>query len=105
MSTPRFRRGDRVIFRRGKVTPRPGPRAERIEAEPRGEYYHYDVDKFWIVEQVRDDGTLVLLTRRGKRHEVAADNPRLRRANWWERIWWIRKFPKLVQDDSEHEPS
>jgi hypothetical protein len=57
------------------------------------------------VEQVRDDGTLVLLTRRGKRHEVAPDDPRLRRANWWERIWWNKKFPRLVRNHVEEESS
>jgi hypothetical protein len=82
------------------VTPRPGPRAERIEAEPRGEYYHYVVDKFWIVQEAREDGTLILLTRRGKQHEVASDDPRLKRANWWKRFWWNQKFPKLDQDDT-----
>ena len=82
MSNRELDRGDRVIYRASKVTPNPGPRAEQIAPERRGEYYRYYVDKFWIVEEVRDDGMLVLVTRRGKRREVSADDPRLRRPSW-----------------------
>jgi hypothetical protein len=41
---------------------------------------------------------LVLVTRRGKRREVAADDPRLRRPSWSENLLWNRKFPKVVAD-------
>lgn len=98
MSNRELDRGDRGIYRASKVTPNPGPRAEQIEPERRGEYYRYHVGKFWIVEEVRDDGMLVLVTRRGKKREVAADDPRLRRPSWSENLLWNRKFPKVVAD-------
>ena len=82
MAKPRFSPGEQVIYRRFKYTSCPSPRATHVIPSPRGEHYAYHVDKFWIVEEVRDDGMLVLVTRRGKRREVAADDPRLRRPSW-----------------------
>lgn len=85
--------GDLVIFRMSKHTTHPGPRAEDIIPEPRGDFYQYEVDKFWAVDRILDDGQLLLVTRRGKQHRVAADNPRLRRPSWWERLRYGRRFP------------
>ncbi len=91
----RYQVGDRVIYVRDKATTRPGPRAKNIYAAPAGELYHYQVDKYWVVHQVQDDGTLVLKTRRGKLHTVSPDDPRLRKAGWWERLVKSHLFPLL----------
>ena len=95
MSVPHFRRGDRVVYRMPKCSPRPGPRAQQVEPTPRGELYVYEVEKFWLVLGEGPGGTVELLTRMGKRHRVAAADPRLRRARWWE-LWLYRgRFPEL----------
>jgi hypothetical protein len=91
----RFAPGDPVVYRKLKASPRPGPRAEEIVPTPRGEDYVYEVDKFWTVVEQRDDNTIVLLTRTGKRHVVPCDDPHLRRASWWERWRFASRFPKL----------
>jgi hypothetical protein len=36
---------------------------------------------------------VVVLTRRGRRHTLAADDPALRRARWWERLVLRHRFP------------
>lgn len=89
-----FQPGDPVVYRATKFSDSPGPRAENITAAEHGENYSYQVDKFWTVEEVLDDGRLRLRTRRGKEHVLAEDDPRLRRANLWERLVYKKRFPK-----------
>ena len=89
--------GDPVIYRREKHSSRPGPRARNIDPAPLGEYYSYQVDKFWMVKEVKPSGDLVLLTRRGKTHVVPASDPRLRRPHWWERLLYSGRFPTPQQ--------
>ncbi len=91
----RFAVGDRVIYRREKHSTHPGPRARNIDPAPLGELYSYEVDKFWTVQRV-ENGNLVLVTRRGKTHSVKADDPRLRRANLWERLVHGSRFPQIT---------
>lgn len=86
--------GDPVIFTVTKHGTRPGPRAKAIRPESRGEAYLYHVDKFWTVTENRD-GQVTLMTRRGKVHRVAAQDPHLHRANWWQRLIYRNRFPKL----------
>jgi hypothetical protein len=90
-----FAPGDRVIFRRTKFTRHPGPRARAIEATAHGDNYNYFIDKFWIVEQVLEDGTLSLRTRRGKTHVVRADDLNLRHATFWERLKYRARFEPI----------
>jgi hypothetical protein len=90
-----FRPGDPVIYRATKHSAHPGPRAQEVTAETYGEGYSYVVDKFWVVAETRPDGQVVLKTRRGKTHRLSADDPRLRPARWWERLWFRDRFPSL----------
>ncbi|MBY0586621.1 hypothetical protein K2X85_05560 [bacterium] len=94
-----YRVGDAVVFRIIKCSNHPGPRAARISPEPHGEQYQYEVDKYWTVADVQQDGSIVLQTRRGKRHTVLANNPRLRRASLLERIIYKSRFPNPSNAD------
>lgn len=96
-----FRQGDWVVFRRIKYTTHPGPRAKDIQATEHGDLYHYFVDKFWIVDEVLDDGRLKLRTRRGKTHVLSADDSNLRHATLWERLRYRARFVEL---DSAERP-
>ncbi len=89
-----YRVGDKVIYTREKYTTRPGKRAKNIFATPRGEAYQYQVEKFWIVSEVRADASLVLQTRRGKSHITQPDDPSLRKATLFERIFKAGFFPQ-----------
>ncbi len=95
MSVRDYKPGEWVIFTKLKVSENPGPRARDIDPAPRGDLYRYRVDKFWVVEDQRDDGKLVLLTRRGKRHVVDPETADLRPVRWWERIRYRDRFPTL----------
>ena len=81
--------GDWAIYRKPKRSTAPGPRAQDVMPATRGEFYSYTVDKYWIVKEVLTDGRLLLQTRRGKQHEVDADDPSLRRPRLWEK--WLRR--------------
>lgn len=85
--------GDHVIFVVSKISTDPGPRAHDIHPAPFGETYQYTVDKYWTVRNVTADGIVELITRRGKIHQVLADDPRLRPARWWERWIYRDRFP------------
>ena len=99
MIQQRFRPGDFVIYRKTKHGNRPGPRAENIKPALHGDNYSYTVDKYWVVEEVCDDGTVVALTRRGKRNFLKTDDPLLQRASWWQRMLYRSRFPEA--EDSE----
>lgn len=89
---------DCVVYTAHKHTTHPGPRAEHLEPQSRGEYYDYDVRKFWRVKSSSDD-KVVVVTRTGKEHELDVDDPDLRPATLWEKIYWgwyRKKFPEIV---------
>jgi hypothetical protein len=88
-----YRPGDRVIYTATKHSAHPGPRAEAVHPEQHGEGYWYDVKKYWLVMQVQADGVLVVITRRGKERSIAASDPRLRPARWWEWLLYRDRFP------------
>lgn len=90
-------RGELVVFTMTKNTACPGPRAKAVRPAPRGENYTYEIDKFWIVEDVCGDGTLLVRTRRGKVHRIDADDPRLRPASWMKRFLYRYRFPVTRQ--------
>ncbi len=91
-----FHPRDFVIYRKHKFSVHPGPNAKGVFPAPHGDYYSYCVDKFWRVISVRPTHEVVICTRRGKQHTVAADDPALRRASWWERLLFRHRFPTRV---------
>lgn len=97
MGIQKARVGDKVVYAKEKNSFSPGPRAQDITAASKGDTYSYIVEKYWVVKRVNDDGTLVLLTRKGKEHSVNANDLRLRRANLWEKLFLRGRFPKLEQ--------
>jgi hypothetical protein len=101
--------GDPVVYQLSKVSTDPGPRARDVHPAEFGETYRYLVDKYWKVADVLPDGQVVLVTRRGKRHVVHADDPRLRPARWWERWLYRSRFPDLSSvatlGDNGHVPN
>lgn len=96
MVSQNFQVGDWVVYRRTKFSKFPGKRAHDVAPQPMGENYSYVVDKLWVVADVDDDGHLILVTRRGKRHSVAPDDGNLRPANWWEKVRFRRRFSEAA---------
>lgn len=97
MGRGQFKPGDWVIYRKQKVSTSPGPRAKQTSPAPKGETYSYIVEKYWTVKDVLGEGQICLSTRRGKQHNVAQDDPHLRKANWWERWLFRARFPSVEE--------
>jgi hypothetical protein len=95
-----FRQGEPVVYRVSKQTRRPGPRAQSVRPCAHGDDYTYAVEKHWRVVEVRRDGRLIVETRTGKRHVIAATDAQLRRPTWWERITLSDRFPRAPRPDS-----
>ena len=87
--------GDFLIYRKSKVSPRPGPRARNVHASEKGDDYYYDVDKFWTVADVLDDGRLVAVTRTGKQVYLTPKDENLRKPGLLERLRYRRRFPSV----------
>jgi len=95
-----FRVGDIVVYVKQKTGTSPGPRAKHVHGAKKGDDYTYVVDKFWRV--VGTQGSqLILKTRRGKSHEISADDRRLRRPNLWENLFMRSKFPGMGNQDAD----
>jgi hypothetical protein len=88
-----FHSGDYVVYRKQKHSVRPGVRAKAVQPTPHGDYYSYNVDKFWVVVGVQPDSKVLVCTKRGKQLTLDADDPALRRAHWWERWLFRHRFP------------
>ena len=85
--------GQPVVFGSSKNRVRAGPQASNASPAERDDAA-CEVDQFWLVDEVCDDGTLVLRTRRGQQHVVEENDSRLRPASWWERIRYRKRFPE-----------
>lgn len=96
MTQTGFQVGDWVIYRKSKQSLKPGSRAQDVQPFQKGDGYSYTVDKFWVVDEVCPDGSLVLITRRGKRNRVRRDDPALRKPNWWQRFRYRARFEEII---------
>lgn len=92
----KFQPGDMIIYRKTKHGVQPGPRATNVHPAANGDTYNYTVDKFWIVQELADSGTLIAKTRRGKLNYLKADDPNLQKANWLQRLWYRSRFSALT---------
>jgi hypothetical protein len=88
-----YKPGDRVVYLAAKHSTHPTPRAVELEPEQHGEGYRYAVRKYWTVSAVGSDGTVTLITRRGKHRVLSASDSRLRLAKWWEKWFLAGRFP------------
>ena len=84
---------DCVIYRKQKLSARPGPNAQDIHPAPNGDTYTYSVLKFYRVVAVQPDHTIVVRTRRGRQRTLAAADEAMRLAHWWERLLFASRFP------------
>ncbi len=87
--------GDHIVYRKQKASSKPGPRARKIAPSEHGETYWYFVDKYWTVSSVQEDGSIDVVTRRGKVHRLRADDPCLRRSNLVDELLHRQLFPSL----------
>ncbi|HEX4084715.1 MAG TPA: hypothetical protein VHY22_07390 [Chthoniobacteraceae bacterium] len=85
--------GDFVIYRKSKASTRPGPRARNVQAAENGDDYYYEVDKYWALSEVLEDGRVMAVTRTGKQIYLPSEDKRLRKAGLIERFRHRGRFP------------
>ena len=90
-----FKAGSPVIYCKTKYSSHPGPRARSISPAKHGDAYSYCVEKLWLVVECDSPDELVVITRRGKKRRLNADDPNLRPANFWDRLRYWGRFPQL----------
>lgn len=98
-----YKSGDPVIYRVTKSSACPGPRAKDITPAEHGETYTYQVDKFWLIDQLLDGNRALIRTRRGKTRIVELSDVNLRPARWWELLLHRAQFP-TPHGDGEVKP-
>jgi hypothetical protein len=89
----RYQPGDCVVYHKLKFSAHPSPKARSVWPAPCGDYYSYCINKFYRVIAVGPNNQVVVYTRKGRRHTLAADDPALRRANFLERFLLRKRFP------------
>lgn len=97
--------GDLVVYAAQKHSGHPTLNAEAVTPEAHGEGYRYLVRKYWVVAGIDPDGQLDVLTRRGKHRRIVAADPMLRRAYWWERLFFWDRFPHVDAENAASEQS
>ena len=92
----KFHAGAPIVYRMVETSTCPGPEARDIHPAERGELYYYLTNKYWRVEEVRQDGWIVALTPLMEHHHLRRDDPNLRKANLLERLRYAARFPYLT---------
>jgi hypothetical protein len=92
-----FSPGDLVVYKKQKRSSSLSARAHDIAPAVQAGKFSYVVDKYWIVIEAGDDGTVVVKTRGGKHHRLSLADPNLRRAKWWQRLWYRSHYPRLAK--------
>lgn len=97
MQNRTWKSGDWAIYRKTKWSATPGTRAINVVASPKGETYHYVIDKYWVVESVLPGGKLCLRTARGKTHVINVSDPNLHRPSLLRRLISADRFRTVEQ--------
>ena len=86
---PMFRRqlrpGVPIVYRMQETSTCPSPDALDVFPSEHGEFYDYLAKKYWRVEEVLEDGSIVALTPFMEYQYLQRNDPNLRKANLVER--------------------
>lgn len=97
---PMFRRqlrpGAPIVYRVQETSTCPSPDARDVYPSEHGESYDYLAKKYWRVEEVLEDGSIVALTPLMEHQYLQCNDPNLRRANLIERLRHAARFPSAV---------
>jgi hypothetical protein len=91
-----LRPGAPIVYRVQETSTCPGPDAVDVYPSKHGEFYDYLAKKYWRVEKVLEDGSIVALTPLMEHQHVRRNDPNLRRANLIERVRYSARFPSAA---------
>ena len=89
----RPRPGGAIVYRMQETCSCPGPDAIDVYPSAHGESYDYLANKYWRVEEVLADGSIVALTPLMEHQYLRRNDPNLRKANLIERLRYANRFP------------
>jgi hypothetical protein len=89
----RLRTGAPIVYRVQETSTCPSPDALNVFPSKHGEFYDYLAKKYWRVEEVLQDGSIVAVTPLMEHHHLRRDDPNLRKANLIERLRHAARFP------------
>lgn len=89
----RLRAGAPIVYRVQETSTHPSADALDVFPSRHGEFYDYLAKKYWRVEEVLQDGSIVALTPLMEHHHLQCDDPNLRKANFIERLRYAARFP------------
>jgi hypothetical protein len=92
----RLRAGAPIVYRVQETSNRPSPDAIQVYPSEHGESYDYLAYKYWRVEEVLEDGSIVALTPLHEHQYLRRNDPNLRKANLLERLRYAPRFPRLA---------
>lgn len=88
-----LRPGAPIVYRVQETSTCPSPDAIDVHPSEHGESYSYLAQKYWRVEKVLEDGSILALTPLMEHQYVRPNDPNLRRANLIERVRYAARFP------------
>jgi len=88
-----LRPGAPIVYRVQETSTCPSPDAIDVHPSEHGEFYDYLAQKYWRVEEVLEDGSILALTPLMEHQYVRPNDPNLRRANLIERVRYAARFP------------
>ncbi len=92
----KLRPGAPIVYRVQETSSCPGPDALDVYPSEHGESYDYVAKKYWRVEKVLQDGSIVALTPLMEHQYLQRNDPNLRKANLVERLRYAARFPGRV---------
>jgi hypothetical protein len=92
----RLRAGAPIVYRMTETSTCPGHDAYDVQPSAHGEFYYYLTNKYWRVEEVRQDGWIVARSPLMEQHYLRGDDPNLRKASVLERLRHATRFPQLA---------
>lgn len=91
----KFKKGDWVVYRKQKRGAIPTKRAINIHPFEKGEQYSYQIEKFWVVQDVLPDDKVILCTIKGNKKTVNTKDPGLYKASLLQRFFLRNKYRNI----------
>ena len=90
--------GAPIVYRMNETSTCPSRDAYDVHPARHGEFYYYLTNKYWRVEEVRQDGWIVARSPLMEQHYLRCDDPNLRKASLLERLRHATRFPAWPND-------
>ncbi|MEM7473833.1 MAG: hypothetical protein AAF483_02515 [Planctomycetota bacterium] len=88
-----FQVDEKVVYLHDRYSNQPPPKSKNVFATKKGEQYLFQVEKYWIISRILASNQIEARNRNGSTYVIDCDDPRLRKATWWELLFKSNAFP------------